>query len=81
MLGGNYKCLLYWEPYICLMTVFVLLQDFNLTNTRIVSSGTDNSIKIWAIDTPQMKTAIEVRRLWCTWMCKLSIRACSVLPL
>jgi hypothetical protein len=44
---------------------FYIMQDFNLTNTRIVSSGTDNSIKIWAIDTPEMKTAMEVRRKPC----------------
>ena len=39
------------------LTGFV--QDFNLEATKIISCGMDHSLKIWDMDKPEIKKAIE----------------------
>lgn len=37
----------------------VLSADFDMRGTRIMSSGMDHSLKLWCLDKPEMKEAIE----------------------
>ena len=40
-------------------TIYCLLQDFHILGGSIVSCGMDHSLKLWQLDTSEIKDAIE----------------------